>query len=31
MPWGLERGVSQSRAVRWAVALSCFALVKLLA
>jgi len=31
MPWGLERGVSQSRAVRWAVVLSCFALVKLLA
>lgn len=30
MPWGLQRGVGQSRAVRWAVAFSCFAFVKLL-
>ena len=31
MPWGMQRGVGQSRAVRWAVAFACFATVKWLA
>lgn len=30
MPWGLERGVGKSRAVRWVIAIVLFGLVKLL-